>query len=158
MSRISKVSSKRSRRLSQSTSKNPTSIGDTPGAHAELQAAVAEVVEHADLLDEPQRVIQRQAVDERAEAQRRRALGRGGEEDARRRPVPERRAVVLGQVVGVEAGLLVALDEREALLELPADREAALVDVIEDPELHVLASRHRLAASGRAGDYLRLDM
>jgi hypothetical protein len=52
--------------------------------------------------------------------------------------VPERRSVVLGQVVGVEAGLLVALDERKALLELLADRKPTLVDVIEDPEPHVL--------------------
>jgi hypothetical protein len=53
LSRISKVSSKRSRRLSQSTSKNPTSIGRHARAHAELQPPVAEVVEHADLLDQP---------------------------------------------------------------------------------------------------------
>ena len=59
--------------------------------------------------------------------------------------VPERRAVVLGQVVGVEAGVLVALDEREALLELLADRQPALVDVIEDPELHLLPASRRAA-------------
>ena len=54
------------------------------------------------------------------------------------RPVAERRAVVLGQVVGVEAGVLVALDEREALLELLADRKPTLVDVIEDPDFMLL--------------------
>ena len=71
--------------------------------------------------------------------------------------MPERRAVVLGQVVGVEAGLLVALDEREALLELLADRKATLVDVIEDPELHVLLPPD-MSRAGTAGDYPRLDM
>jgi hypothetical protein len=33
--------------------------------------------------------------------------------------------------------VLVALDQREALLELPADRQPAVVDVVEDPELHL---------------------
>ena len=75
--------------------------------------------------------------------------------------VAERRAVVLGQVVGVEARVLVALDEREALLELLADRQpaerqaprtrrraAGLVDVVEDPELHLLPpSRPRTAGA-----------
>ena len=44
--------------------------------------------------------------------------------------------MVLRQVVGVETGVLIALDEREAFLELLADRQAAVVDVVEDPELH----------------------
>ena len=112
------------------------------GAHTELQAAAAEVIEHADLVDEPQWVIERQAVDERPQTQRRGALRRGGEEDARRGGVAERRAVVLGEVVGVEPGVLVALDEREALLELLADRQPALVDLVEDPELHVCRLPH----------------
>jgi hypothetical protein len=58
--------------------------------------------------------------------------------------------VVLGQVVGVEARVLVALDQRKALLELPAEREPALVDVIEDPELHLLPPSRAL---GRRADY-----
>ena len=122
-------------------------------AHAELQPPVAEVVEHADLLDEPQRVVERQAVDERAEAQRRRALGRGGDEDARRRPVPERRAVVLGQVVGVEAGLLVALDEREALLELLADRERRPRRCGRRPRTSCAPPPCDVVRAGTAGDY-----
>jgi hypothetical protein len=78
-------------------------------ADAELQPPAAQVIEHADLVDQAQRVIQRQAVDERPEPQRPRPLRRGGEEDARRWRVAQRRAVVLGEVVGVEPRALVAL-------------------------------------------------
>ena len=38
-------------------------------AHAELKASVAHVIEHADFLDQAQRMVERQEVDQRAEAQ-----------------------------------------------------------------------------------------
>src|SRR5262245_57462492 len=44
-------------------------------AHADLQPAVAQVVEHADLFDQAERMVERQHVDARAEAQAPRALG-----------------------------------------------------------------------------------
>jgi hypothetical protein len=49
--------------------------------------------------------------------------------------VPERGAVVLGEVIGVEPRPLVALEQLQALLELPPDCEPRLVDVVEDAEL-----------------------
>jgi hypothetical protein len=107
-----------------------------PRADAELQPPAAEVVEHADLVDQPQRVVERQAVDERPEPQRPRPLRRRREEDARRRRVAQGCAVVLGEVVGVEPSALVALEQLQPLLELLPDRQPRLVDVVEDPELH----------------------
>ena len=85
-------------------------------AHADLQPPVAQVVEHADLFDQPQRVVQRQHVDARAEAQAPRALGHAAQEHVLRRgQAVDRRRVVLGQVIGVEAGRVEALDLHQAL-------------------------------------------
>ena len=52
-----------------------------PRPTPELEASAAQLVEHADLLDQPQRMVQRQRVDQRAEAQVPRALGHRGEEN-----------------------------------------------------------------------------
>jgi hypothetical protein len=49
---------------------------------AELEAPSAELVEHADLLDQAQRVVERKHIDQRAEAQFLCALRDGGEKHA----------------------------------------------------------------------------
>src|SRR5262249_37335691 len=48
-------------------------------AEADLEPPAAQLIEHADLLDHPQRVIERQRVDQRTEAQPPRALRDSGE-------------------------------------------------------------------------------
>ena len=45
--------------------------------------------------------------------------------------------MMLGQVIAVEAGRLRGLQEHEAILVHLVQRLAALVDVVEDSELHV---------------------
>ena len=80
----------------------PTPSSSLPAAH---------LVEHAYLLDQAQRRIQGQAIDRRPEAQALRPLRNGGEEHARRRRHAERRAVMLGQVVGVESGAVIQRDQ-----------------------------------------------
>lgn len=53
--------------------------GDTP-ADAHLQAAIRQVIDHADLFDEPQRVVKGQQVDQCPKFQALRVLRRGGKE------------------------------------------------------------------------------
>jgi len=64
------------------------------------------MIEHADLFDQPQRRIERQEINERAETQ---ALGHArqrAQKDARNRHHVERCRVVLGDVHAIEAGLV----------------------------------------------------
>ncbi len=85
-------------------------------AEADLQPAAAELVEHADFLDHPQRMMQRHRVDQRPEAQLPRALRDRGQEHIRRGRHAERRRMMLGEVIGVEAGAIVGLDDFQAIL------------------------------------------
>jgi hypothetical protein len=94
-------------------------VGRDAAADAELQPAAAHLIEHADLVDQPQRVVKVDRVDQRPEAQRLGALSHGGEEYAGRRRHAERRRMVLGDVIGVEACALVELDQPQAVVELP---------------------------------------
>ena len=52
-------------------------------AHAHVETAAGELVEDGDLLGEPQRLVHRQHVDERADPHRRGPLGQRGEEQVR---------------------------------------------------------------------------
>ena len=77
-------------------------IGRDPTADADVEPAAAQMIEHADFLDQPQRRIERQQIDDRPQPH---ALGRArdrGEIDARRRHQIERRLVVLGDVQAIE--------------------------------------------------------
>jgi len=80
--------------------------------------------------------MQRQDVDARAESEPPRALGHRGEEDVLRRgQAVDRRGVMLGQVVGVEAGRVEALDLEQALAVDAIERQPGDgLDVVEDPE------------------------
>ena len=91
-------------------------------ADAELEPPAAHLVEHADFFGEPQRMIERERVDERPEAEPLRPLRDGGEEDARRGRHAERRRVMLGEVIGVEAARVIGLDQLQPLLVLTAER------------------------------------
>src|SRR5215813_32106 len=68
-------------------------------ADAELEASPAELVEHADLLHHPQRMVELKRIDQWTEAQTLRALSHRGEENAGRGGEAERRRVMLGGMI-----------------------------------------------------------
>ncbi len=84
---------------------------------ADFEPPARHVVEHADLFDQAQRAIERQQVDQRAQPEIARSLGRGGQKQIWRRRHPERRRMMLGNVVAPDARLLVGLDQPQPLLE-----------------------------------------
>jgi hypothetical protein len=96
------------------------------------------MIEHAELFQEPQRVIKRQEIEQRAEPDAPRLARRCGEKDARRRRHRQRRRVVLREVIAVEAGGLGRLQQSEAILVGLLQDFAAVIDVVENAELHVL--------------------
>ena len=101
---------------------------------SEFQPAAAHLVEHADFFDQPQRLVQRQHVHHRAKPQPRCALCDSRQHDARRRRKPERRRVVLGEMISVEAARIVGLDDAKSVgIEL-AERESAAIKMVEDAE------------------------
>ena len=116
-------------------------IGNLEGrdalADADLEPAAAHLVEHADLFDQAQRIVKRQGIDQRAEAQSLGALRHRREEYARRRRHAERRRVVLRQVIGVEAGAVIRLDQLQAALIERAERLVAPVEMIENAEVEL---------------------
>src|SRR5580700_4960983 len=79
-------------------------------------------------------MMQRQHVDQRAEADAPGALGERRQEHARARHRAERRRMVLGEVIAVEAFRLKQLDKLQALLELDGARRAVVVEMIENAE------------------------
>ena len=105
--------------------------------HPEVEPAPREVIEHADLLDQPERVVERQAVHAGPETDAPGALGGRGQEDAGHGRQPERRRVVLGQVVGVEARRVVLLEQAQPVLVEIRHRHVAPVEVVEDAQVHV---------------------
>src|SRR6266702_2565436 len=105
-------------------------------AHAEVEASVREMVEHAHLFDEAQRIVEGQAVHAGAETDASRPLARRGEEDPGHGRQSEGRGVVFGEMVGVEAGGIALLQQPQpAFVEL-LERRLPPVEMIEDPELH----------------------
>ena len=81
-------------------------------------------------------MVERQGIDHRPEAQPLRALRHGSEKDARARRHAERRRMMLGQVVAVEARAIEQLDDREPLLVIVRKRCRAAIEVVEDSEFH----------------------
>ena len=105
-------------------------------ADAEQKAPSAHLVEHADLVDQAQRVIERQQIHHWPEPDLPRPLRDRGQEDTGRRGIAERRVVVLGEMVAVEPGAVIGLDQLEPLLEELADGHAVIVQMIKDPKAH----------------------
>src|SRR5262249_24490139 len=103
---------------------------------AELEAPAAHLIEHADFLDQAQRMIERQEVDEGAEAQRLGALRHGREEQPGRGGEAERRRMMLGEVIAVDAAAVIGFDQLEPIgIELP-EWPARIVHVVEHTEFH----------------------
>ena len=115
----------------------------------DFEPAAAQLVEHADLLDQPQRMVQRHRPDQRTETQRACALCHGGEEHAGRGRHAERRRVVLGEVIRIESRAVVGLCNLEAILVIVCERSAVAVEMIEDPKFHNFSARRALRPADR---------
>src|SRR6516225_2099582 len=117
---------------------------------AELEAPAADLIEHADFLDQAQRMIERQEVDEGAEAQRLGALRHGREEQPGRGGAAERRRMMLGEVIAVDAAAVIGFDQLEPIgVELPK-WPARIVHVVEYTEFHASVPRKPLPPPGPA--------
>src|SRR5262249_24724045 len=78
-----------------------------------------------------------------------------GQEDAGHRRQAERRGVVLGQVIGGEAGIVVLLEQPEAALVELVERHFPLVEMVEDSHVHRSSNRWRHQALRRR--YVRIQ-
>src|SRR5262249_29182562 len=105
--------------------------------HADVEAAAAEMIEHAELFQQPERMVEGKEIGQRAEPDAPRFARGGGQKYARRRRHRQRRRVMLGEVVTVKAGGLGRLQQGEPVLVGLLQRLPARVDVIEDAEFHV---------------------
>src|ERR1700694_3023797 len=111
-------------------------VGHDPPAHAEIEAPARELIQHADLFDQPERVVERQTVDARPETDAPRALGGRGQEEAGHRGQAERGHVMFGQMVGGEPRGVVFLEQPQpALVEL-VDGHVAMLEMVENAEVH----------------------
>jgi hypothetical protein len=121
----------------------------------EVEAAAREMVQHAHLLDQPERIVEGQAVDARPEADAARALRRGGEEDAGHGREAERRRVMLGEVIRIEARRVVLLEQPQAALVVLGHGHVTPVEMVEDSQIHGAGkrTRKRVWRSGRGLRY-----
>src|SRR5215813_11171298 len=115
----------------------------------ELEPPAAHLIEHADFLDQAQRMIERQEIDERAEAQRLGALRYGREKQPGRGGAAKRRRVVLGDVVAIDAAAVIGFDQLEPIGVECAERAAPVVHVIEYAEFHAAPRRRTMARHPR---------
>ena len=116
-------------------------------AHAHFHPPIAEVVEDANLLDQPQRRIKWQEINQRAEPH---ALGRArhrAEINPRHRDHVERRGVMLRHVQTIDAGLVGSLGKCEALVEQGCERTLAVFDVVEKSDFHQVLGGRAAAVS-----------
>src|SRR5436190_3688455 len=105
-------------------------------AHPDLEPAAAEMIQHADLFGEPQRVVGRQDINQCAEAKTPGALRRGGEKYTGRWREVKRRRMMLAHVISAKSGLVVELDQLQAIFVLFGKRRKPTVVLIEYAELH----------------------
>ena len=82
-------------------------------------------------------MMERQRIDQRAEAKALRALGDGGEVNAGRGGQPERRRVMLGGMIGVEAAAIVGLDDLQPFLVERVQGEVIAIEVAKIPNFIV---------------------
>ena len=100
------------------------------------EPAMRKLVDHAELLDQPRRMIQRQAQHHRAQPYLRCAPRHRREEHDRRRRHVQRGEVVLGDMIAVEPELLGVPDQLDAFIVLlPQRHVGALLEVIPPAEL-----------------------
>src|SRR5262249_7830215 len=85
-------------------------------AKADLQPSAAHLIKHTDFLDQPNRMVKRQRIDQWAETKSLRALRHGSQEHAGRRRHAEWRRVMFRNMIGVESCLVISFDKLEACL------------------------------------------
>src|SRR5215475_9662296 len=105
-------------------------------AEADLQPSAAHLIEHTDFFDQPNRMVKRQRIDQWAETKSLCALRHGSQEYAGRRCHAERRRVMLGNMIGIEAYLIISLDKLEACLVIILQRQIAPVQMVKYAKLH----------------------
>src|SRR5262245_21695265 len=105
-------------------------------AEADLQPPAANLVKHTDFFDQPNRMVKRQRIDQRAETKSLCALRHGSQEYAGRRCHAERRRVMLGNMIGIEAYLIISLDKLEACLVIILQRQIAPVQMVKYAKFH----------------------
>jgi hypothetical protein len=126
-------------------------VGRDAAADADLEPAVAEVVEHADFLDQAQRRIKRQQIDQRPKPHAPGRARQRAEIDARDRHHIERRRVVLGNMQAIDTGGVGRLGELEAFVEQQRERALAVLDMVEKSNLHGLPPLARLLPASCLG-------
>jgi hypothetical protein len=78
-----------------------------------------------------------QRIDQRTESQIFGSLRHAREEHARRGRHAEGRKVVLGQVIGVEAGRIIGLRHAQPMLVVLGERQVVAIEMIENPKMHI---------------------
>ena len=103
-------------------------------AQTNFKPSAADLVEHANLLDQAQRMIERQHKHHRPEAEPPRALRQCGKKDVGRRRHAQRCRVMLCQVIAVETGAIVGFGDLEAVLVVIGKRRPGAIEMVEDAE------------------------
>ena len=107
-----------------------------PAADPHFQPAMAQMIEHADFLDQPQRRIERKEIDERTEPDPRGRAGDRAEINTGYRHHVERRTVMLGHVQAIDARLVGGCHEGEALVEQGRQRPVRAFHMVEQADFH----------------------
>ena len=114
-------------------------VGDDAPANPQLQAAVAQVVQHADLLNQAQGIIEGQQIDQGTKADPGGALGGGGKKDTGGGSDTQGRGVVLRDVIAEKILLVGVLQQFQPVVEDLGRGILVVFDPIEDAELNLSA-------------------
>src|SRR6516162_10341501 len=96
------------------------------------------------------RMVERKRIDQRTEAQALRALSHRGEENAGRGGKAERRRVMFGGVVRIEAAAVVGFDDLQPLLVERVQRTIVAIEVVENADFHSSSSKPRVGVASSA--------
>ena len=112
-----------------------------PPPHSQVQASVAEVVQHTDFVVQADGVVEGQQEHQRSQPQPGGALRRRGQEHRRRRRHAEGRDVMLRQVVAVKPGAVGVFQHFQPVLEDVVGRRLVPLNPVEKPELQGIVER-----------------
>ena len=96
---------------------------------------MAQMVQHADFVEQAQRVVEGQEIDQRSQTQAPRPLRHRGQEHGRGWGQAEGRDVVLSKVIGVKACLVGVFQHLQALFKDVAGRCLIPFDPVKDAKL-----------------------
>ena len=111
-------------------------VGRYAAADADIEPAVAEMIEHADFLDQPQRRIKRQQIDERPEAHPLYRARYSAEIDAGYGHHVQRGSVMLGNVQAINAGRFGGFHKFQPFIKQFRQRPLAMLDMVKQSDLH----------------------